>query len=86
MISKLKSSKASASIGGGISILVALALMFTGVRLYQIETEAASIQETSDASVLAAEAQVAKFYNVANTCDTAIVVMNALNMFFGAQL
>lgn len=77
MISKIKSSKASASIGGGISILVALALMFTGVRLYQIETEAASIQETSDASVLAAEAQVAKFYNVANTCDTAIVVMNA---------
>ncbi|MDO4842248.1 MAG: hypothetical protein Q3982_06175 [Phoenicibacter congonensis] len=74
---KAKSKKASASFTAAISILLSVTLMFTGVRVYQITSAAAAVQEKTDAAALAAEAQVAKFYSVANTCDTAILAMNA---------
>ncbi len=77
MIKKLKSIKASASFGVAVSVMLSLVLMFSGIRLYQITSSSASAQETADASVLGAEAEVAKFYTVANAADTAILTMNA---------
>ena len=76
-ILKAKSKKASASFTAAISILLALTLMFSGLRVYQITSAGAAVQEKTDAAALAAEAQVAKFYSIANTCDTAILAMNA---------
>ncbi len=73
---KLKSKDASASFASAICIFVSIALIFTGVKLYQIDSKSASAQESADASSLAAEGEVAKFYTIANSADTAILAMN----------
>ena len=73
---KIREKKASASVASAVAIFVSVALVFGGVKLYQIESKGASIQESADASALAAEGEVAKFYTIANTADTAILAMN----------
>ena len=77
MIDKLKQTHASASFGVAVSVMLSIVLMFSGLRLYQVTSIAASAQESADVAVVAAEGEVAKFYTVANTADTAILCMNA---------
>ena len=77
MRNKLKQINGSASFMASVSVLLAIVLMFSGIRLYQVTSIAASAQESADSAVIAAEGEVAKFYTVANTADTAILCMNA---------
>ena len=87
MIKKIKSKNASATFGVAVSVMLSLVLMFSGLRLYQITSVSASAQESADASVLGAEAEVAKFYTVANAADTAILAMNATQyVMWGAAI
>lgn len=86
-MNRLKSNKGSATIASSVSIFLSVALMFTGVKLYQIETKAAAIQEVADASALAAEAEVAKFYTLANTADAGVFAFNLTQVsLYGAAV
>lgn len=73
---KITENKASASAGACVSIILSLALIFGGLRLYDITSTSASCQEMADEVALSASSQVAKFYNVANVADTAILGLN----------
>ena len=87
MIDKLKQTKASASFMAAVSVMLSVVLMFSGIRLYQVTTIAASAQESADAAVVSAEGEVAKFYTIANTADTAILCMNATQyVMWGASV
>ena len=77
MIKKLKQKRASASFMAAVSVMLSIVLMFSGIRLYQVTSIAGAAQESADSAVVAAEGEVAKFYTVANTADTAILCMNA---------
>lgn len=87
MIKKLKSNRGSASVLSGISMFLSLVLIFSGVKVYEISSKGASIQEAADASALAAEAQVAKFVTAANIADAGVYAMNLTQVsLFGASV
>ena len=87
MIDKVKQTKASASFMAAVSVMLSVVLMFSGIRLYQVTTIAASAQESADSAVVSAEGEVAKFYTIANTADTAILCMNATQyVMWGASV
>lgn len=73
---KLKEKRGSASIFACISILLSLALIFSGVQLYKINTVSTSVQETADACAMASQNVVANFKETVKACDAAIYTMN----------
>lgn len=84
---KLKSNRGSVTIMSGVSLFLSVVLVFSGVKVYQITSKGASIQEAADASALAAEAEVAKFYTLANTADAGVYAMNLTQVsLYGAAV
>lgn len=73
---KLVETKGSVSVAACVCVLVSLALIFSGLRLYEITSTSASSQEVADASSMAAENEVAKFTTVANAADATVLTMN----------
>lgn len=63
-----------------LSLLIALALVFTGAQVYRVNTAAAQVQEVADAAVLSAENQVAEFMVVAQFCDATLLSLSLTAM------
>lgn len=61
-----------------VSLLVSIALIFSGAQLYRVHSACADVQEVADVCVLAAENEVAGFQTVADTCDAACLSMTLL--------
>lgn len=59
-----------------LSLLIALALVFTGAQVYRINSAAAEVQDIADAAAMAAENQVANFMTIARFCDATILTLS----------
>ena len=77
---KLRDKSGSASASAGVCILLSLALIFSGLQLYEVTSVSASSQETADTASLSAESEVAKFYFVAKTADGTVLAMNVTQL------
>lgn len=66
--------------GMAVSLLVALALLFSGVQVYRINTAAAEAQDVADAAALAAEGTVAEFMVAVRVVDGAVLSMTLLGV------
>ncbi len=64
------------TVGMVLALLISLALIFTSAQVYRIQSYSADIQNVADASVLAAENQVASFYVVGQVCDAAVLTLS----------
>ncbi len=67
---KIRDEKGFTTAGMAVSLLVSIALMFSGAQLYRVHSASAEIQEVADAASLAAENEVAEFETAANMCDS----------------
>ena len=63
------------TVGMVLALLISLALIFTSAQVYRIQSYSADIQNVADASVLAAENQVASFYVVGQVCDAVLAAL-----------
>ncbi len=63
-----------------VSILVALALMFTAAQTYQVSSASADIQEVADVASLAAENEVAEFMIAVRVCDAVVLSLSLLGV------
>lgn len=61
------------TLGMAVALGLSLVLVFSGLRVYRIQTESAGIQDVADVAALAAENQVATFVSVARICDAAVL-------------
>ena len=52
---KIRDEKGFTTAGMAVSLLVSIALMFSGAQLYRVHSASAEIQEVADAASLAAE-------------------------------
>ncbi len=75
--------KGITTVAMAVSILVSLALIFTGAQAYKVTSASAEIQEVADACSLAAESEVAEFLVVVKVCDATVLTMS---LFAGASL
>ena len=66
------------TVGMAVSMLLCLALLFSGAQLYRVGSASAEIQEVADVSVLAAESEVAEFMIAVRTCDAVLLSMTLL--------
>lgn len=66
------------TVGMAVSLMLCLALLFSGAQLYRIESASAEIQEVADVSALAAESEVAEFMIAVRTCDAVLLSMTLL--------
>jgi hypothetical protein len=67
------------TVGMAVSMMVSLALLFSGAQLYRVQSASAEIQDVADVCALAAENDVAEFMVAANTCDAAVLSMTLLS-------
>lgn len=67
------------SAGMAVSLLVCIALMFSGAQAYRVSSASAEVQEVADAAALAAENEVAEFMVAVNVCDAAVLSMTLLS-------
>lgn len=65
--------------GMAVSLMLAVALMFSGAQLYRTHSVAAEVQEVADVCALAAENQVAGLTVIADTCDAVCLSMTLLS-------
>lgn len=72
----LKDEEGSTTLSMVISLLVALALIFTSAQVYRINTIAAEVQDVADVAALAAENQVAEFMIAVQFCDAIILSLS----------
>lgn len=63
-----------------LSLLLSLALVFTGAQVYRMESAAAEVQEVADAAVLSAENQVAEFTVIAQFCDATVLSLSLTSL------
>ena len=61
------------TVGMVIALSLSLVLVFSGVRVYRVQTLSASVQDVADAAALAAENQVSMFVCTARICDAAVL-------------
>ena len=59
-----------------VSLLLAIALVFSSAQVYRLNSLSAEVQEVADAAALAAENQVAKFMLIARTCDAVVLTLS----------
>ena len=59
-----------------LSLLITLALLFTGAQVYRINSASAEVQNVADAAALSAENQVAEFMIVARFCDATVLSLS----------
>lgn len=59
-----------------LSLLITLALVFTGAQVYRINSASAEVQNVADAAALSAENQVAEFMIVARFCDATVLSLS----------
>jgi hypothetical protein len=64
------------TVGIVLALLISICLLFTGARVYEINSSVSNVQEVADASALAAENVVAEFYIVASLCDATILSLS----------
>ena len=61
-----------------VSIMVSLALVFTGAQVHKTTSASAEIQEVADVCVLAAESEVAEFMVCVKVCDASLLSLGLL--------
>lgn len=61
------------TVGMALSMLITLALVFSGMQVYRIETAAAEVQDVADAAALSAENRVGEFMVIAQFCDSVVL-------------
>lgn len=66
------------SVGMAVSLLICMALMFSGAQVYRSMSAAAEVQEVADAAALAAENEVAEFMVAVSVCDATVLSMTLL--------
>lgn len=66
------------TVGMAVSLLLCLALLFSGAQVYRAGSASSEIQEVADAAALAAESEVAEFMVVVRVCDASILSMTLL--------
>ena len=77
---KLIEERASASVVFGISILLSLSLIFSGLQLQRILSKSATIQDCADSASLSGQSQVEKFYAAVSFADTALLTLNIVQV------
>ncbi len=61
-----------------VSLLVALALLFTSAQTYRVNSASADIQEVADVAALAAENEIAEFMIAVRVCDATVLSLSLL--------
>ncbi len=61
-----------------VSLLVALALLFTSAQTYRVNSASADIQEVADVAALAAENEIAEFMVAVRVCDAVVLSLSLL--------
>ncbi len=61
------------TVGMALSLLITLALVFSGMQTYRIESAAAEVQDVADAAALSAENRIGEFMVVAQFCDAIVL-------------
>ncbi len=61
------------TVGAAVALLITLSLIFSAAQVYRTHSVSADIQNIADASVLAAENEVAEFMIVARTADAVLL-------------
>ncbi len=64
------------TLGMVVALGLALILVFSGFRVYKVQSVSADIQDVADVAVLAAENQVSSFVTVARICDAVVLSMS----------
>ncbi|WP_283169752.1 molybdenum cofactor biosynthesis enzyme [Curtanaerobium respiraculi] len=64
------------TVGMVLALLISLSLLFSAAQVHKIQSHSADVQNVADASVLAADNQVASFYVVAQTCDAVCLTLS----------
>lgn len=59
-----------------LSLLISLALIFTGAQVYRVNSISAEVQDVADAAVLSAENQVSEFLIIARFCDATVLSLS----------
>lgn len=72
------------TLGMVIALTLSLLLMFSGFRVYRVQTLSADIQEVADVSALAAEGQISTFVSVARVCDAVVLSLTLAGVCVGA--
>lgn len=67
------------TVGMAVSLMLCLALIFSGAQLYRVESASAEIQEVADVAALAAESEVAEFMIAVKLCDATVLSMTLLS-------
>ena len=65
------------SVGMLLALIIAISLLFSAARVYEINSVSAEIQEVADVSALAAENVVGEFYLVASVCDAIVFTLSS---------
>ncbi len=63
-----------------LSLLITLALVFTGAQVYRVNSLSADVQDVADAAALAAENQVAEFMIIARFCDAVVLSLSLASL------
>ena len=71
------------TLGMVIALGLSLVLVFSGFRVYRVQTVSADIQDVADVAALAAENQVAVFVSVARICDAAVLSFSLAGIVVG---
>ncbi len=66
-----------------VALMLSLVLVFSGFRVYRVQTVSAGIQDVADVAALAAENQVATFVSVARICDAAVLSFSLAGIVVG---
>ena len=61
------------TVGMVIALALSLVLVFSGLRVYRVQTLSADVQDVADVAALAAENQVSMFVCTARICDAAVL-------------
>ncbi|MBQ3387237.1 MAG: molybdenum cofactor biosynthesis enzyme [Eggerthellaceae bacterium] len=61
------------TVGMVVALGLSLVLVFSGVRVYRVQTLSADVQDVADVAALAAENQVSMFVCTARICDAAVL-------------
>lgn len=76
--SLFKDEKGITTTAMAVSIMVSLALVFTGAQAYKATSASAEIQEVADACSLAAESEIAEFMVCVKVCDATVLSLSLL--------
>ncbi len=71
------------SLGMLVALGLTLVLIFSGLRVYRVQSVTADIQDVADVAVLAAENQVSSFVSVARICDATVLSFSLAGIVVG---